>query len=1296
MERDDSSQDIESVVDEILETAADLDRSDVSTHLAEFTGRYTSAFSPADIALHVRSLDRLNTENPVSVIFVRNRARNSDPSGNRSGLTCTVISYDYPGVFSLVSGLLAAGGFNVESGDIFTCESSGSSKSSGSSSQSSGSSTDSESRQIRKLQRSRHYRVRRRRRISENIPRRRIIDRFTGSVTTGLSDAEWESEVTRRLETVVSLLEHENDGSAARQKVNQWVAGRLKEEDTETLQYLYPVHLTIDTSKKSQTGLTVVSEDTPFFLYALSTALSLTGVSIEQVEIRTISGRIEDRFSLTGPDREKITDPDLIDRVKMSVLLTKQFTYFLGEAPDPYAALLRFESLVEDVVTIPDQARWVDLLSNPKVMSDLAKILGTSDYLWEDFIRRQYENLLPMLGPHINSRGFGIPVEELEDALSAEMKSAADRDDQKRILNEFKDRENFRMDLDHILNKSIDFRNLSFRLTQLAEVVVREAFRTTYDYLSKRYGTPQTVAGFETRYGIFGLGKLGGMALGYASDIELLFVYADAGETLGPEPIRNQEFFERLVREATGMIETKREGIFQVDLRLRPYGSAGSPAAGLERFCTYYGKGGEAHAFERLALVRLRTIGGDREFGALVERLRDEMVYDPESIDLPSLREIRRKQLDEKTRSGILNAKFSTGALVDLEYAVQILQVEHGAHRNSLRTPSIHTALEALVEIGVMDNEESEQLAEAYRFLRQLINALRILRGSAKDLYLPAVGSDEYLHLARRMGYDWEGGLDPSAKLHYEFETRTAMVRLFVEKYFGRKALPAAGAGNIIDLVLSTELDDEDAEAIIERYAFKNSTRARVNIAGLASRDREAFAKLAVLAIDTAVRQPDPDMCLNNWDRFVDILSDPSEHFRQLLAQPRRLDILLGIFAGSQFLADTLIRNPEFFDWATRPDVLRSTRTKEEILAVLKELSESATDHRRWLDDIRIRRRLEVLRIGTRDICLGVPIETVGTELSALADAFAEVCLGRVWDTTDTAMTDLRSRFCVMAFGKLGGAELNYSSDIDIFGIFDDDGLDEEQCHAFGKVMERLRADLSVHTPEGHGYRVDLRLRPWGRAGVLVQSLTGVMKYYHEAAAPWEIQALLKLRPIAGNIGLGERLCTETAPLLRTGFEREQIITTITGNRGQAVRQNRAIRRGGIDIKTSPGCIRDIEFLVQGLQLLHAPQTEGDLSGNTLVALSELARWGIMDPGTTERLRDGYSFLRRVEHLLQLFEDRQIHHLPEDPDQLTALAKRAAGPEADGESFMKSVGEIRENVARSYERYFEVSLFESL
>jgi glutamate-ammonia-ligase adenylyltransferase len=295
-----------------------------------------------------------------------------------------------------------------------------------------------------------------------------------------------------------------------------------------------------------------------------------------------------------------------------------------------------------------------------------------------------------------------------------------------------------------------------------------------------------------------GLGKLGGVALGYASDIELLFVYSDSGSTAGPEgstagpeestagpeestagpegsasgpegstsgPERldNSEFFDKLVREVLQLVHAKREGIFHIDLRLRPYGAAGPLGCSLESFCTYYASGGPAHSYERLSLVRLRAVGGDRSLGSQVERLRDEMVYSAQSIDLAELRALRARQVEEKTRiepvpaspaaalSAIpgaapgpvrANAKFSPGALVDLEYAVQILQVTHGAIEKRLRTPRIHEALDALASIGLVEHSEASELVAAYHFFRHLINGLRMLRGSAQDLFLPAPDSD--------------------------------------------------------------------------------------------------------------------------------------------------------------------------------------------------------------------------------------------------------------------------------------------------------------------------------------------------------------------------------------------------------------------------------------------------------------------------------------------------------------------------------------------------------------------------
>ncbi len=248
-----------------------------------------------------------------------------------------------------------------------------------------------------------------------------------------------------------------------------------------------------------------------------------------------------------------------------------------------------------------------------------------------------------MLQPIVKGQRFSLPEETLAERLEETLRGAVDLEDKRDRLNAFKDQEIFQIDLDHILDPGTDFRGVANRLTRLAETVVRAATEFCYDHLVARYGRPRTAADMEAEAAIFGLGKLGGAALGYASDIEFLLVYGDNGTTDGEEPIANSEFFNRLVQWTAQSIRAKREGIFQVDLRLRPHGSAGPLACSLESFCEYYGPGGPAHAYERLALVRMRAIGGSPALGARLERIRDEMIYGARSIDLEELRELREK-----------------------------------------------------------------------------------------------------------------------------------------------------------------------------------------------------------------------------------------------------------------------------------------------------------------------------------------------------------------------------------------------------------------------------------------------------------------------------------------------------------------------------------------------------------------------------------------------------------------------------------------------------------------------------
>jgi glutamate-ammonia-ligase adenylyltransferase len=1245
----------------------------LSEHISRLSDHYFSAFSKKDLYRHLAGLARLSPQNPVEVLVDARRDGSVD---------CTVLAFDHPSEFSIITGTLAGMGFEIISGDVFTYQ--------------------------RTTESPRKVSARRRRprqRIPQDpVKRRRIIDYFCGLRETSQPFRAWAAALQANMTEIITLLERADLESMdrAKQRVNEMVVKRLAQLQKASAPVLYPVQIDIDRQAPTATRLRIVSQDTPAFLYALSNALSLQEVSIEHVRIRTIRRRIEDQIDLVDSRGHPIEDSRLLDQIKFSVLLTKQFTYFLGRTPDPFTALSRFEHLVKDILRMPSRGEWIDLLANPHTLRDLARLLGTSDFLWEDFIRLQYETLLPMLAPQVEGHRLSEPIETLPDRLTRALKDAASYEEKVEKLNQFKDREIYLIDLDHILSPTIDFRTLAEHLTILAEQVVRAASHFAYELLAEKYGTPRTVAGLEATYAILGMGKLGGAALGYASDIELLFVYSDNGRTDGPTSVDNAEFFGRLVRQTARAIHAKKEGIFEVDLRLRPHGNSGPPACSLENFCRYYGQGGQAHSYERLAMVRLRAVGGDRSLGSQLERLRDEILYESNNISFAELRELRARQFEEKTKGGRLNAKFSPGGLVDLEYGVQVLQVMHGKDLPQLRTPRIHEALRALADAGVFSAEEASALIKAYDFLRQVINSMRMLRGSAKDLFLPPTESDEFIHLARRMGYERGGPLDPAQQLHIDFETHSAMVRIFAERHFGRKNLPGSDVGTIADLVLSEQMSPELRNRILIQGRFRDPVRAYVNLKGLAGKGtrKDAFTKLALLAYDILKRTPDPDRALNNWERLIHSLASPEFHYNVLLSQPMRLEILLNVFATSQFLADTLIRNPGFLDWVMEPDILHQALKRDELEEELRSAGRICFGHPEWLNKLRRFRRRCFLRVGIRDICLGLSLRQTVHELSLLAEACIQVTLEQILEKLaiegriPEGLDDVEGQFCVMALGKLGGNELNYSSDIDLVGLCSDGPSDgtggkdyAERKRFFSLLMENLRADLSTHTEEGYVYRVDLRLRPFGGAGELVSNMSSLVNYYRRSASLWEVQAAIKMRPVAGNLRLGFEFLQRIQPIITERRSRREIVASIERMRNAHLSPRSQGLIPAIDVKSGLGGLRDIEFLVQGLQLLHASEARRRPEGHTIMALEALNEVGLLSAPVVDQLKEDYTFLRRIEHYLQILEDRQTHTLPRDQQELDALAKRMLGVEQDSNAFLAALDACLTRVRDAYTRY---------
>ena len=1121
------------------------------------------------------------------------------------GVALTVITRDAIGLFSSIAGLLGAEGFNIAHGQIYPG--------------------------------------------AHGL----MIDTFGGTIPTESDLRDWFDRTGALLaQTLADLWTPQADHDAIRERVAERVGSAIRRRALKASR-LMPMELHIRRDDRRM-HVRVESTDTLFFLYSLATALHLHAFAIESLKIDTRDDHIRDELVLRTV---RGAAPTALDeqRLRMAVLVTKQFSHALAAAPDPRLAFTRFEDLVRRVAEAEDPGRLPELLSQPAIQRDLARLLGASDFLWEDFIRLQYENLVPMLDASQRTQLLSPSSDELGPLLRDQLDDAVGWDEQLRVLNQFKDYQSYLIDTDHILRRDTDLFFLSHRLTRLAELVVATAFELAWKRLTDRYGKPTTAGGSVAQYAVCGLGKMGGNALGYASDIELMTIYSDSGSSDGAVRIDNREFFERLVETACGAIAARREAVFEIDLRLRPYGGDGPKAVHIESFIAYYEPGGRAHSIERLALIRMRPFAGSQVFGERVVAIRDQLVYTHGAIDPAEIGEARAKQAAE--RSGDQpNAKFSPGALVDIEYNVQLLQARYGADNPALRDPGVHATLRALSDAGAIGDREADAMIAAYRFMRNVINGLRMLRGNAQDLFLPPKASTEFAHLARRTGYRDDDGGSASDRLWLDFETHTATVRSFVERHLGESALVESGTRNPADLVLAGVVEPEAGLALLEGAGFRNPDRGVINLRRIAGKERQMFARLAVLAWDDLRSTSDPDMALNNWERFTDQVSDRAAFFTQLLQQPRRLDIMLRIFAGSQFLADTLIRRPHLLVWLS--DVADSNNSPGEA-AVQRELDREIVadgDELAYLSTLRRFRRREMLRIGTQDICLNQRFDGVVSELSVLARTIVNAA---VVHRTGGTGTDLG--LAVLALGKLGGGELNYSSDIDLLAIVPR----REDEAAAAKIFMRVVRDLADFSEDGQVYRVDLRLRPYGDAGALVYSRDTLLEYYRREAELWELQALLKAGPIAGDLGFGAQVLQElraiTADRLAS-VDRERIKRTVRQLRARGVAEHRTANR--IDVKNGVGGIRDVEFLLQAYQLIEYRRYPEIVTGTTLSGISRLAEVGIMPQPDADDLAQDYVFLRRIEHFLQVYDDQQLHALPANRSARDKLARRLQIDEA--------------------------------
>lgn len=674
----------------------------IQQHVARMDASYATTFSPQEIAHHAHLTDLLTSEKPV---IVEPRAVDEDR------WRVTIVGYDYLGVLSIICGLMYLYGLDILESHVFTYEAEEN--------------------------------------ASADRGLKKIVDAFMVRSVGGepIQHEMW-TKYADDLKELITKIKTGRRREAQGDLVKR-VGATFHETPTEGMP-LYPVEIEIDNDKDEKyTVLRISAPDTAGFLYEFSNALALSHINIVRMLVQSVGSQASDVLHVTNENGQKILSPEKQRELRAAAVLIKHFTHLLPYSPNPESAMLHFREFLHQLFERPN---WVDefaRIERPEVLNALAKLLGVSDFLWDDFLRMQYSNLFPIVRD-VNTLENAFNRHELEKEAQ---EAVAKADNWRDGLNAFKDREMFRIDMRHILGYTAEFGTFSEELTDLVEVVLGLAFDNCRQELMKLYGQPKLENHSSSDAVLLALGKCGGRELGFASDIELMLVYTGQGETSGPKHIAVSNFYEELVQSLLQAIKARQEGVFHIDLQLRPYGKAGSQAVSLESFTKYYAPEGPAWPYERQALVKLRPIAGDGRLGGQLCKLRDEFVYNGTLFDVTAMRAMREKQVRHLVAAGTFNAKFSPGALVDIEYLVQGLQINYGVNDQTLRLTNIREAMAALHQAGHLSTEDYDRLRKAHTFMRWLIDSLRVVRGNAKDVNIPPYDSDEFAYLARRLQY---------------------------------------------------------------------------------------------------------------------------------------------------------------------------------------------------------------------------------------------------------------------------------------------------------------------------------------------------------------------------------------------------------------------------------------------------------------------------------------------------------------------------------------------------------------
>ncbi len=815
-------------------------------------------------------------------------------------------------------------------------------------------------------------------------------------------------------------------------------------------------------------------------------------------------------------------------------------------------------------------------------------------------------------------------------------------------------------------------------MTDLADLAIAAAYRSVAADLAETHGIPVDPAtGKPQEMLIMGMGKLGGGELNVSSDIDLVMLYGEEGETPGPRKLSYHEFYGRLTRRMMPVLsELDAHGhVFRTDLRLRPDGDGSPLAWSLDAFEHYLV--GQGREWERYAWLKARAIpaqafaGSDSEAQLRqMESLRIPFVYRKyfDFDALAALRALRERiRLDWQRRAlarngmdSALNVKLGDGGIREIEFVVQLSQLIRGGRMPALRDRGLLAALHAQRHAGILPAADAERLEAAYRFLRRTEHALQYREDEQTHL-LPA-DPEPRAALARALGMTPE-----------DFEQTLARHRAFVadtfRNAFGMAGVedtghadagrPAATAGGTdMESTLLDQIHELFGEQGPELAARATSLLGSHRVRSLPETSRRRLETLLPAAVQAAARTEAPAAATVRLFDLIEQVAQRSAYLALLAEYPDTLARVARMMAASPWAAQYLTQHPllldSLIDWRTLFQPLDFQQIGQQLTADLDAcvLPDGSADVERQMNLMRDVQRQASFQLLAQDLEGELTVEKLADQLSALADMLLAETIRRAWRLVNR-QPGAQPHFAVVAYGKLGGKELGYSSDLDLVFLFDDPREDAPEVYA--KLGRRMTSWLSTMTSSGRLYEVDLRLRPDGDAGLLAVSVEAFAEYQRKHAWPWEHQALTRARYAAGDAAVGARFEAVRRDILLAPRDVPALRDEVRAMRDK-ISAGHLNNTGKFDLKHDRGGMVDVEFVTQYLVLTQAaahPMLVENLGNITLLRLA--AQSGLLDPNLATRAGDAYRTLRRVQHAMRLQGQEKARVAPD-----TLTEERAA------------------------------------